>query len=73
MPKAAGRSVAVCETTSHRKEAVADGVGRCLVFLVGFVNFKKKTAPLGATKFAKVYVQSIVLCCSLVLEYVLFP
>ena len=56
MPKAAGRSVAICETTLHREEAVADGVGRCLLFLEGFVNLKK-TAPLGAIKFAKVYVQ----------------
>ena len=38
MPKAAGRSVAVCDTTSHREEAVADGVGRCLLFLESFVN-----------------------------------
>ena len=42
VPKAAGRSVAVGETTSHREEAATDGVGRCLPFLEGFVNYNKK-------------------------------
>ena len=46
VPKVAGRSVAVCETTSHSEEAVADGVGRCLLFLEGFVNYKKKKKRL---------------------------
>ena len=41
MPKAAGRSVATGETTSRRKEGVTDGVGRCLLFLEGFVNYNK--------------------------------
>ena len=57
MPKAAGWSVAVGETTSRREEAVTAGVGRCLLFLEASVDNNKKTAPLGATKFEKVDVQ----------------
>ena len=53
MPKAAGWSVAVGETTSRFQQAVAAGVGGCLLFLEGSVD-NKKTAPLGATKFEKV-------------------
>ena len=53
MPKAAGWSVAVGETTSRFQEAVAAGVGGCLLFLEGSVD-NKKMAPLGATKFEKV-------------------
>ena len=53
MPKAAGRSVPVCETTSHREEAVTDGVGRCLLFLVGFVNLKKKNGSLRSHQVCK--------------------
>ena len=42
VPKAAGWSVAVGETTSRRQEAVAAGVGRCLLFLEGSVDNNKK-------------------------------
>ena len=54
MPKAAGWSVAVGETTLRFQEAVAAGIGGCLLFLEGSVDNNKKTAPLGATKFEKV-------------------
>ena len=41
MPNAAGRSAAVCEMTLRREEAFGDGVGQCLLFLEGFVIYKK--------------------------------
>ena len=45
-------SSSVAKKLSHRQEAVAAGIGGCLLFLEDSVE-QHKTAPLGTTKFEK--------------------